>query len=302
MKNPDQLNDQWAIGEAVRFESGPGGLPVAILNSDLSSATLSLYGAHLLSFIPAGNTDLLWVSSHSPFEEGKAIRGGIPVCFPWFGPHPDGAPMPQHGFGRLMYWNPCATGKTETGVTFIELELLSNEETFRYFPGHFRATLRVELNQHCRVSLTVTNTGKESFELSGALHSYFRVSDIRNITVEGLQNLVYLEAGSDEKHIQTDATLAFTGETNRRYLGITHECLLNDPGLNRSIRISKEGSRVNVVWNPWEAVCRTMKDMAPDDYLRFLCIEPANAVKGEDIILLKAGATHTLATTLQMAD
>ncbi len=302
MHTTEQLNSRWAIPDSIRFESGPGGLPVAVLNSSLASATLSLYGAHLLSFIPAGEPDVLWISRRSPFEEGKAIRGGIPVCFPWFGPHPGGAPLPQHGFGRLMYWNPCASGKSETGTTFIELELLSDDNSLRYFPGHFRAVIRVELNRDCRVSLTVTNTGNEMFELSGALHTYFRVSDIRNITVQGLQNTLYLEAGSAEKHTQTETLLTFTGETNRRYLHSSGDCLLNDPGLSRSIRVGKSGSRITVVWNPWEKVCSNMADMAPEDYLEFVCIEPANAVAEVDIIRMEPGTTHTLSTTLEVID
>ncbi len=300
--NPvDDLRKRWALPGKIAFENGPRGLPVARLTHQGASLTLSLYGAHVLSYVPAGEKDLLWVSHRSAFEEGKAIRGGVPVCFPWFGPHPEGLPLPQHGFARILNWTPCAGGEDENGSPFLDLELVSGEATAPYFAGRFRAILRVTLSDRCHIALTVTNTGTSAFEISAALHAYFSVSDIRAVAVEGLADTDYYEGFDATPRRQAESLLQFNGETNRRYVHTTTACMLADQGMQRKIQIEKSGSKVTVVWNPWVETASQMSDLYPEAYKEFLCIEPANAYAGIDIIRLEPAQTHTLEMTIRAA-
>jgi glucose-6-phosphate 1-epimerase len=256
----------------------------------------------LLSYVPAGEKDILWMSEKSVFQDGKAIRGGIPLCFPWFGPHPQDKNKPQHGFARILSWKVAAVKNLSGGETSITLSLQESEFTRTLWPYAFNASIQFVIGKQMQVTLTVTNTDETAFEYSDALHTYFNISDITNISIDGLSQATYFD--SFEVNLKTDdaATLIFDGETNRRYANHTSDCVITDNGFKRKILAEKSGSKVTVVWNPWEATTKTMGDMTPEGFKTFVCVEPANAYPGIDMIYLKPGESHTLGTSIEIID
>jgi glucose-6-phosphate 1-epimerase len=298
----ERLNEKFGIAGKVKFYKGKGDLITIDINTTVATADICLYGAQALSFITAGNSDLLWMSERSLFEEGKAIRGGIPLCFPWFGPHSSGKTKPQHGFARLQYWNVESVKENADKSIAIELSLNQSEASLQLWPHHFTAKATFIIGKSLQLQLSVTNTGNETFEYSDALHSYFIISNIDTIAVEGLQDATYYEAFGTELKTQQNQLLYFNNETNRRYVNTTSNCIIHDKGLNRKISVEKTGSRVTVVWNPAEATTKTIADITPDGYKTFVCVEPANAYAGIDMISLAPGKSHTLSTTIKIQD
>jgi D-hexose-6-phosphate mutarotase len=285
-----ELNDKFA-GEQLQFIEGPGGLTVARISNSLAEADIALHGAHVMSFVPKGQKPVLWMSESSWFEENKPIRGGIPVCWPWFGGHPTDGGMPSHGFARISEWQVEDTGTLEGGVTYIVLKLTENEIADCFKDFAFEARIRVEVGNELSVALIVDNTGSEKMCFSAALHSYFNVSDITNISIHGLDGREYIDTLDDTRHVQSgDRT--FDAETDLVYLDTDDKCVIDDTGLDRRIFIDKEGSRSAVVWNPWIAKAQRMPDFGDDEYQTMVCVETTNAYN--DARSLAPGEQHIL--------
>ncbi len=279
----------------ISFRAGPGGLPVALLEYEGAQAELCIHGAHALHYRPAGGEDLLWLSGASWYEDGKPIRGGIPVCWPWFGPHPTEAAAPGHGFARLRLWE-LAESKAAPDETSITLRLRDDAQTRLAWPYAFELTLRMTLSDHLRLDLTTHNRGIEPFRITQALHNYLAVRDVTAISILGLEEAPYLDKTNHYTINQERAPITITDETNRIYTNTTAECVLDDPLWPRRLRIGKVGSRTTVVWNPWIENSRRMPDFGDDEYRGMVCIETANA--GPEVITVPPGATHTLTTML----
>ncbi len=297
--NNDSLNQRFGIAGKISFVEGKGALPSILVNTPHSSAEISLHGAHLLSFKPHDQQDLVWMSERSVFENGKAIRGGIPVCFPWFGPHASDKEKPQHGFARLQPWQ-VKKVEDENDSISVTMELTENSESLALWPHPFKAVIEFVIGSALGVKLTVTNTGTSTFEYTDALHTYFNISSIDSISVEGLQDATFYEGFDMNLKTQQPPLLRFNTETNRRYVNTTNDCIIDDPGYQRKIRVSKDGSKVTVVWNPGEDVAKTIGDMTDDGYQTFVCVEPANAYQGIDVISLAPGDQHTLSTSVAL--
>ncbi len=296
MINIDELEDRFSIEGEVGFYEGDGELIYISVCNKYADAEICLYGAHVTSFIPNGSFDLLWMSPESDFEVGKPIRGGIPLCFPWFGPHATDPSKPAHGFARLMYWDVAETASLENGETLVKLQLNASDETRAYWPFDFRAELSIIVSRTLSVSLNIFNTGSQPFEYSAALHSYFSVSEIKNVLVEGLQGVSYYNGFGNELTVQQEKFIKIEKEENRRYVNTNSECLIFDTIFRRVITAAKEGSNVTVVWNPWEETCAKMNDMPDDGYQDFICVEAVNAYN--DTITLAPGAKHATTAIL----
>jgi len=292
----DELDDKYGIeGELCFTETDSGIIAISVYNK-YADAEICLYGAQVTRFMPHDSFDVLWVSQASFFEEGKPIRGGIPVCFPWFGPHPTDPSKPAHGFARLLYWDILQIGSLETGETMVKLQLCANDETRELWPYDFKATLTVLVGRTLDVSLLVENTGDQPFEYSAALHSYFAISGLENIHIAGLQGVSYYNGFGTEIQVQEEELLPIEKEENRRYINTSNDCLVIDPMFNQIIHVSKRGSNVTVVWNPGEETAATMEDITPDGFQEFVCVETVNAYN--DIIALSPGEKHTTATLI----
>jgi glucose-6-phosphate 1-epimerase len=295
-----QLNEKYGIEGNVQFFLGGGSLIFARLSNQFGTAEVSLYGGHVTSYKPTEQEDVLWMSDKSCFVSGKAIRGGVPVCFPWFGPHDTDNKKAIHGFARLYYWNVTKTETFSDESVSIWLNLESSPATRAIWEYNFSASLEITIHKSLKISFNVVNTDNRPFIYTDALHSYFYVGDIEKITIEGLQGAKFYKA-SDKSNtfIQSSNLLEIRKEENRRYIGTSADCIIYDEVLKRSIRISKQGSMTTVVWNPWSETVLTMNDMSEDAYRKMVCIEPVNAYN--DFVRLEPRQSHTISTEIEMS-
>lgn len=287
------LNQGFGIAGCLQFEAGPGGLPVATIGTAQASAQVALQGAHLLSWQPAGQQPVLWLSSAAEFAPGKPVRGGVPVCWPWFGPLADKG---QHGFARNRPWSVRASALDAEGRVVLCLGLGADGQTRALWDHDFDLELQLTLGQTLEMTLRTRNTGAAAFDITQALHTYFRVGDIGQTRVLGLAGCDYLDKTQAMARLTQHGDLGFGGETDRVYLDTAGDCLIDDPVLRRRIRIAKAGSRSTVVWNPWAD--KVMADMAPGEYAGMVCVETCNA--GPDAVTLAPGQTHALSARIAL--
>jgi glucose-6-phosphate 1-epimerase len=280
----------------LAFLPGPGGLTIAEINTRHAQATVALHRGHVLAFQPRGHRPVLWVSRHSQFTAGKAIRGGIPVCWPWFGPHPTDAGKPAHGFARTSSWSVLGSELTAEHEIRLRLGLSDSDGTRGLWPHTFELELVVTVGQSLNVELVIRNPGQSPFTCSGALHSYFAVSDIANAMIHGLNGCAYLDKVANYERFEQAGAIAVAAETDRVYLDTTGDCLIADAGWQRTLRVGKRGSRTTVVWNPWVDRARQLMDFGDDEYREMVCVETANAA--DDQITVQPAGEHRLATTL----
>jgi len=277
MINIDELDEKFSIEGEVGFAELENDLVFVTVSNKYADADICLYGAHVTSFRPQNSIDVLWMSPDSNFEIGTPIRGGIPVCFPWFGPHKTDPEKPMHGFGRLMYWEVSETATLPGGETKICLKLESSDETKKYWDYDFIAVITIVVGKTLTTSLNVTNTSAEAFEFSCALHSYYNLSAIENITIEGLQGITYFNQLNGEREIQEDEFLQIQEATTRHYLNTETPVIISDPIFRRRIMADKFGSKVTTVWNPGEETCSKIGDLPDDAWETFVCVEATNA-------------------------
>ena len=294
----EALNDRFAIDGHVAFEAGPGGLAVARVANGLAEATVAINGAHVMSFQPRGCEPVLWMSASSRFEAGAPIRGGIPVCWPWFGPHPTDADKPAHGFARTSTWTVMETGTGDGGETVVRLGLVDNDRTRAMWDHAFALELIVTVAARLGVVLAVGNPGESPFTCGGALHSYFAVSDVADVAVAGLDGCTYIDKLDGAAEKVQDGPVTISAETDRVYVDTTADCVIDDRGLARRIRIAKRGSGTTVVWNPWSAKAARMPDFGDDEFPAMLCIETANAAA--DTVTVPPGGHHFLQTVISV--
>ncbi|MHB1352605.1 MAG: dihydroxy-acid dehydratase [Thiobacillus sp.] len=288
---------RFAIPGQLSFRTGAGGLTYADIDNHGGRATICLQGAHVVSFRPKSqHTPVVWVSDAAKFAPGKSIRGGAPVCWPWFGAHPSEASFPAHGFARTVEWQVVGSRKRNDARTEITLELLENAQTRKQWPHPTRLTLTVVVGERLEMRLTTTNTGETPIEIGEALHTYFHISDIGAVSVEGLQGDYHDKVENFARKTQRGA-VTFAGEVDRVYVDTPAECVIVDPGLKRRIRIAKSGSRSTIVWSPWAAKAEQMGDLGQGKsgagWREMVCVESGNAM--DNVVTVAPGASHTLA-------
>ena len=296
----EELDEKFSIEGEVGFAELVEGFPFITVVNKFAEADISLYGGQVANFRPNNTMEILWISPNSHFEEGLAIRGGIPVCFPWFGPHKTDADKPQHGFARLMFWDVAETKSQPTGETLVRLQLCSSEKTKQYWPHDFCAELIFVVGKTLSTTLKVTNTSSETMEYTGALHSYFSLSAIENITIEGLQNTKYFDQLESAESVQEEPELKIQKAETLHYLNTEADCVIYDSVFGRRISVAKTGSKVTTVWNPWEETSRETDDLPDDGYQTFVCVEAVNAFN--DAIKLDAGESHETTAIIGLAD
>lgn len=291
----DELNGRFARGHEIRFRLGPLGLTVAQLERRGHRALVALRGAQVLSYAPANGRDLLWLSDAARLGEGKAPRGGIPVCWPWFGQHPTDASRPAHGFARHRLWTLQETFATPE-ATGLRLSLDTGPGASPDWPHAARVELKVWLADGLWLDLTTTNLDIRPLPLTQALHTYFAISDVDHTRVDGLDGAPYTDHVGARTRRQQVGPILLDREVNRVFDHSPGQVRIDDTGYARRITIDKLGSRSTVVWNPWTAGSDRLGDMGEDGYRRMVCVETANA--GEDALLLAPGGSHTLSARL----
>ena len=253
------------------------GLPAVHLQNDDAEAVVTLHGAHVVSYIPAGGSEVLFVSKCSEFVDGKAIRGGVPVCFPWFGAPPPGESR-AHGLVRYTSWK--------------LLEADKNSAVFGITVKNFRLRYTVQAAKTLKLSLHIENISDSEQSCTGALHTYFKVADVASVALNGLENGEYFDSLTGEFQTQT-VPLLINCETDRIYRS-SAPVTLDDPGLKRRITVEKSGSASTVIWNPWSGKSQKMADFGDSEYTEMLCIEAANAAAVNDTKMLKRGECAVL--------
>jgi glucose-6-phosphate 1-epimerase len=279
----------------------PGALPHLDLVTPAAAAQMFFHGAHLARWTPAhARQPVLRLSAHSHFRPDKAIRGGVPICFPWFGPHASDPKAPSHGFARLLEWTVRHAAQEGETVT-LAFELETDERTSPLWPHRSRVVYRLSIGAALGLSLQVHNTGAEPFTFEEALHSYFAVSDIEQVSIGGLEQTEYLDKVEGfARQRQGDEPIRFAAETDRVYLDTTAACTVTDPGWSRTITVRKTGSRATVIWNPWAEKARTFADFGPDEWRQMVCVETANV--GASAVRLEPGAVHTMGAEIYCSD
>ncbi len=274
---------------------GEGGLPKIRVTIPEATAEVYLHGAQLTAWQPAHTEPVIFLSRDSEFTAANAIRGGIPVCFPWFGPKADDAKAPKHGTVRLKAWT-LDNIAYENGVVRISLSTESDAESEKWFPHPFRVEHHISIGRELSLALIAKNTGTASCVISEAQHTYYHVGAIEKVSVEGLDATPYLDNTAGNREFTQQGQVTFTKATDNAYQDTTTAVTLIDPELGRRIRIEKSGSANTIVWNPWQEGAASMSDLGNDEWPHFLCIEAANMRGGS--VTLAAGQSHTMQSTI----
>jgi len=290
--NFNQLREH-EIADELQFVEIEHGFTYIEINNARAHATISTYSGQLLSYRPLGQKDdLLFVSDKAYYEDGKAIKGGIPVCWPWFGADPDARGRPAHGFVRNRQWEVSASESLADGSTRVVLDLTDSDATRSIWPHPFKLSIEITVGDTLRVALLTHNTGDNSITISQALHTYLRVGDISKVRVLGLDGTEYLDKMDNSSRKTQAGPVTIDGEVDRIYTGVAGELVLDDASLARKIRITSRGCSTAVVWNPWLETAASMGDLDDDDYRKMLCVETANA--GPETIAIAAGGEYRL--------
>lgn len=295
------LDRRHGIAGQLSFRDDPGGLVFAEIDNAGGRASVCLQGAHVVTWRPkAAAEPVIWVSPQAKFAPGKSIRGGAPICWPWFGPHASESGFPGHGFARTVPWQVARSEALADGRTRLGLTLLQNEQTRAQWPKATRLDLVVTVGATLELALTTTNLDTEPVEIGEALHTYFQIGDIGNIRLHGLENTVYVDKTAGGARKTQAGAVTCAGEVDRVYLDTEAECVIEDPDLKRRIRIGKTGSRSTVVWTPWTEKAEKMGDFGPGranqgGWREMICVESGNAL--DNVVHLAPGAAHTMSVS-----
>ena len=270
---------------------GNGGLPKVRITSPDVSAEMYLHGGHVTSWKPAGTEEVFFVSRQSRWEHGRAIRGGVPVCFPWFGNKADDPTAPAHGFVRTKAWQLESVAQGDGAIT-VAMFTESDDETRRWWPADFRLSLRATFGSTLTLELIVTNTGTTTMRFEEALHSYYRVRNIHDVRVRGLDATRFLDKADASLEKVQQGDIVIISETDREFLDTRAAVDLDDAVLRRRVRTVKDRSLTTVVWNPWVAKAQALSDLADDEWSEFVCVETGNV--GAFAVQLAPGQQHTM--------
>jgi glucose-6-phosphate 1-epimerase len=285
------VDSRHGIPGIARVVEGHGGLPRVQVTTPAANGEIYLHGAHVTSWTPSAQPDVLFVSAASRWEPGRAIRGGIPICFPWFGNKAGDPQAPAHGFVRSQAWTLESILHNDAGVV-VSMATGSDEQTRALWPFDFRLVLRVTFGATLQVALQATNTGAAPLTFEEALHTYFAIGDATAVRLVGLEDVRYVDKVDGGRERVQEGEIAIVAETDRVYLGTGAAVDIHDPTLRRRIQISKQHSQATVVWNPWSERARAMNDLRDDDWTRMVCVEACNV--GPSAIGLQPGQHHAM--------
>ncbi|RFC35094.1 MAG: glucose-6-phosphate 1-epimerase [Candidatus Nitrotoga sp. SPKER] len=290
------LNEKFAIPGQLKFTEDVNGLIIACIANKQAQSTIALQGAHVMTFEPVGEKPIIWLSPAAKLIRGKSIRGGVPICWPWFGAHATDSSFPGHGFARTVPWQIVASEALSDGSTRITFELPQSSIPVTQWPHACQVRNIITIGKQMIVELVTENTGQTMFEIGEALHTYFAISDVDKIRITGLEGCTYLDKVGDWQRRTQAGAITINTEVDRLYVNTDSDCLIVDSGHNRCIRVAKRGSLSTVVWNPWVEKATKMGDFGSDTgYRGMVCVESANAA--ENVVKIAAGARHSLHVT-----
>ena len=296
----EDLRARFGIPGVVAFETGPGGLTRIAVTAQAGEAHVYLHGGHVTHFAPRGQRPVLFTSARSLYATDKAIRGGVPVIFPWFGARAGDPSAPMHGFARTTEWALLSVEQGAGASASLELGLSPSARTRGAWPADFEVRYRVTVGASLDLALEVTNASRQPFTFEEALHTYLAVADVTAVAVTGLAGTTYIDKTDGMKRKrQDDAPVRLTAETDRVYLDTRSACAVDDPRGGRRLIVDKAGSSTTVVWNPWQEKAKGMSDFDPEEWRSMLCIETANAA--DNAVTLAPGDRHELEASIRVA-
>lgn len=295
--NAVALDRRFGIPGIVKVCEGRGALPLIKITGPGAEGEIYLHGAQVTSWRPAGNDEAIFVSSQSRWEEGQAIRGGIPICFPWFRAKGDDPHAPAHGFVRTKSWQIESIAENKDGVT-VSMFTGSDDQTRRWWPAEFRLVHRVTFGSELSLELVCTNTGATPLRFEEALHTYNRVADIHEARVQGLDTVRFLDNTDSNREKTQLGEVAVASPTDNAYLNTRNDVDLVDPKTRRRLRLKKSNSLTTVVWNPWRDGAAKMRDLGDGEWTQFLCVEASNILGAA--INLEPGAEHKMTAVLSV--
>lgn len=272
------------------------GLKYLEVDNPLCTAKIALQGAHVMVWQPKFLTNpVLWLSSNARYVPGRSIRGGVPICWPWFGAHPTDSTFCPHGFARVIPWRVLDIDATPTGATRIILEMLFTDEAKRQLSYPSTLTVTITVGRRLRIDMATTNKADHPFVIGEAFHTYLNISDIDNVTITGMQECVYADKVLNYERYVEHKPLTFKGEFDRVYINHSSDCTVHDKGYNRLIHVQKSGSDTTVVWSPGAEKAAQMADMGEaDEWRKMVCVETTNAL--DNMVVINPGRTHVMST------
>lgn len=280
-----------------------GELIKATITTKLCNAEFYMQGAHLTHWQPHGQQPALFLSDRSAFAPGKAIRGGVPIIFPWFGARTatrqsnrtDG---PAHGFARTADWQLLSASMTGE-LLAVTLTLDANETSRALGFDQFQLRYTITFGRELSLELTVENSSQTLLCFAEAFHTYLLVGEAQQVTLDGLQGCHYYDKTDGfQRKLQEQSELQLSSETDRPYVDTSAAINLHDPKLRRRITVSKGNSNTTVIWNPWAELTGKMADMSADSWKQMVCVETANAF--ENSITLAPGEKHTMSACISV--
>ncbi len=301
MQNHTQLNQQFGIKDQLQFSLGDNGFVMIDITNQHAKAKISTYAGQIISYKPNDATeDLFFLSDKVLYQEGKAIRGGVPICWPWFGDDTSGYERPAHGFVRNQQWQVQSAETLEDGRTSVTLVTADTDMTRELWHYEFNLELHFIIGSNLEMALKTKNTGKEFFTITQALHTYFKVSDVNNVLIKGLGGKPYIDKLDSFAIKQQTDDIMVTDEIDRIYQKSPKQISLTDSGFNRTITISSYGSDTTIVWNPWSTSSSNIADLAKESYRNFVCVETAN-VFTDSLTIIPAGREHVVTTVFSIS-
>jgi len=288
------LQQRFAQHDHVAFEQLEHDVTVMRVDHPQATATVSLDGGQVLTWQPKSQSvPVLWSTDPAQWRKGRAIRAGVPICWPWFGSHPRQPEQPSHGYARLCEWDILSISTLQSGALEINMTMIAPSESAMPSAVSAKLSVCISIGETLSVALTTTNTGEQTICLTEALHAYLNVGAISRIHIEGLNGYSYVDL-IDRQLVKTqNGVVKFSGEMGRVYLNTKSDCLIVDRMYGRSIKIEKTGSQSTVIWNPGLDTASKMDDLGPIAWQKMVCVESANALDNQ--ITLKPGDQHTLA-------
>ncbi|MDF3131167.1 D-hexose-6-phosphate mutarotase [Kiritimatiellaeota bacterium B1221] len=282
--------DSFAIPGHIQPASGSGNLPCYHLAGQGATATVYLHGAHVSAFQPAGEKPVLWMSEKSHFTDGQPIRGGVPICWPWFGPHAKNADLPAHGVARLRAWTPLESSVLQDGRCRLRLGFIPEGDECKVVPEGLRLEYTLTVGQTLRLELETINDGDSPCDFEDALHSYFDLADPKTAQITGMEGTCYLDKLENSALKIQSGPITFTAETDRVYSHPHGATQIQDSASGRTVRIQQHGAHNAIVWNPWINKSKAMPDFGDDEWTGMCCVEAANCLR--DRIQLLPGNRH----------
>jgi glucose-6-phosphate 1-epimerase len=292
------LEQRFGICGVARIVEGNGGLPKVVIATADAAGEMYLHGAHVTSWRPSGAEEVLFVSSHSHWQEGRPIRGGIPICFPWFADRAGDPKAPAHGFVRTTSWQLESIAQTVGGVA-VTMSTGSNAETKKWWPADFHLVQRASFGPELTLELIVRNTGTTPFRFEEALHTYFRVGQIEQAQLQRLDAVQYLDKTDVNRANVQHGELVIAAQTDRVYLNTKASVELEDRSLGRRITVAKQNSLTTVVWNPWIEKAKALSDFGDAEWRQMVCIETCNVA--DYALQLEPGQEHTMRAAIAVA-